>query len=312
MNENQPNLFFIGGMRCGSTSINFLLEQHPEIFMAPVKEPYFYTAEAARRGENTEGDPSGSEVAEPAGRYRDGEAYYGLFAEAGDVAWRGESSHYLYHASVIPTILSDCPEAHFLVVLRNPVDRIFSEYLRLCRIGEERRNFDSFVQEMLMRRGKTHELGPRLDKGLQGKHLAPWLSTVPTGNLKWILFDDFEKGPIDCIQSVFRWLGVDYGFTPEVVHTQRGGIQAGPNVDRIIRSRRFGARRLKKLIPRTSRKKIIDFMHSRTLVRPSLKDSTRAFLSDLYRNDVERLEGMIGRDLSLWLESKSTLPSGGC
>jgi len=44
-----PNLFLIGGMRCGSTTLNLLLDQHPDIFMSGVKEPLYYVVESLRR-----------------------------------------------------------------------------------------------------------------------------------------------------------------------------------------------------------------------------------------------------------------------
>lgn len=41
----KANLFSIGGMRCGSTTIYHHLSSHPQIYMSPVKEPYFFSAE---------------------------------------------------------------------------------------------------------------------------------------------------------------------------------------------------------------------------------------------------------------------------
>jgi hypothetical protein len=44
-----PNLFLIGGMRCGSTALHLLLDQHDDINMSLVKEPCFFNAELKRQ-----------------------------------------------------------------------------------------------------------------------------------------------------------------------------------------------------------------------------------------------------------------------
>jgi len=37
-----PNFLIIGAMKSGTTALYYYLEQHPQIFMSPVKEPNFF------------------------------------------------------------------------------------------------------------------------------------------------------------------------------------------------------------------------------------------------------------------------------
>ncbi|RLA93238.1 MAG: hypothetical protein DRG83_21265, partial [Deltaproteobacteria bacterium] len=39
----KPNLFVVGAMKAGTTSLYYLLKQHPQIYMSPVKEPHFFS-----------------------------------------------------------------------------------------------------------------------------------------------------------------------------------------------------------------------------------------------------------------------------
>jgi len=45
-----PNLFIIGAMRAGTSSLHQYLDQHPEIFMAKSKEPQYFAPHKARYG----------------------------------------------------------------------------------------------------------------------------------------------------------------------------------------------------------------------------------------------------------------------
>ncbi len=111
----QPNLFLIGGMRCGSTTLHLMLGQHPDIYMSPVKEPYFYVAEAMRRNmraqrENPEAKRRLDEYVKR-GKHRELHTYAALFEAVSEEKYVGESSHYLYHPEIASVIFEDCPHA---------------------------------------------------------------------------------------------------------------------------------------------------------------------------------------------------------
>ena len=38
----KPNLYIIGAAKAGTTSIYQYLQQHPEVYMSPIKETYFF------------------------------------------------------------------------------------------------------------------------------------------------------------------------------------------------------------------------------------------------------------------------------
>jgi len=37
-----PNFFIVGAARCGTTSLYNYLQQHPQVYMSPIKEPHFF------------------------------------------------------------------------------------------------------------------------------------------------------------------------------------------------------------------------------------------------------------------------------
>lgn len=304
---SQPNFFFIGGMRCGSTTLNLMLEQHPDIFMSPIKEPNFYLPETIRRlAKPSEADLEELTSLEESGKYRSRDAYFGLFDESDGAEFVGESSHYLYHPRVAKTIHDDCPEAKILICLRNPADRLFSEYLLQLRRGDIQCDFNAFTDELASGFVKgtltDKALVPRLNKGLQHQLILPWIELFGRGNVKLVLFEDLEQNPQTVAADIFDWLSIDSGFSPVVVHTQKGGMPKGKNLTRIFNTRSRLAARIKGLIPDITKKKLRSWLYAKSLERPTMQPKTRLFLMDFYRDDISELQGVLDRSLEHWFE----------
>lgn len=301
----QPNFFFIGGMRCGSTSLNLMLEQHPEIYMSPVKEPYYYLAEALRdiREPSLE-EASFLEIVETGGNYRTRETYQSLFQDVGGAKIVGEASHYLYHSKTAARIAKECPEARILVCLRNPIDRFFSEYLLLLRRGAEKGRFLDFVARYAKPYldGDASEKSnvPKLNKGLQADLLTPWIAQFGRATVKLVLFDDLKHAPKDTMTDIFRWLDINADFSVQRVHVQKGGAQKAKWVTSMMNSKHRFLLQAKSLIPRSAKLKYRALIFSRTLERPEMEAEAQEMLIKFYQDDVEKLSYIVGKDLSEW------------
>ncbi len=300
-----PNFFFIGGMRCGSTSINQMLEQHPGIYMSPVKEPYYYHVEGYRRLDAADApDPQEIKALEAGGRFRTSEAYRSLFDGVKGQQVIGESSIYLYHGHAIPAIKADCPDARILVSLRDPVDRIFSEYQYRLRVGNETGSFADFIETHTRAFRETPGQDPisvsYLNKGLQSRLLAPWLEEFGPDRIKIVLFDDLNAAPEQTMSGVFDWLGLEEGHNPSVIHAEQGGRITRPGVVKLINSKQPVVKSIKNALPKELKSKIRSKLMSKSLERPEFRDEERAFLKSFYRDDIAALEKMIGRDLGAW------------
>lgn len=290
-----PNLYFIGGMRCGSTTLYLLLSQHPEIFMSSVKEPMFWSAENLRR-EGQDADAAFS------GKYITEHAFLSLFSEAGEARWRGEASHYLYHGNVAGLLRNEVPEARIIVSLRNPTDRIFSEYLYWSRSKSFKGTFPDFLSQHGVKWSLDCGIyeaptGSRLPKGLQAEKISTWFDTFGSKRVHVVFFEDLEEKPVTVAQDIYRWLEVDGAFTPQIVHTQKGGVPVKGGLMRVLN---FPKRRIKRFVPRLIREKIRARIYDKILERPVLDPNMRAMLDAYYAEDVARLSQMTGRDLSHW------------
>src|SRR3712207_4104321 len=124
-----PNFLVIGAMKSGTTALYYYLEQHPEIYMSPVKEPNFFSQENA------------ADTVTHIGTYEQ------LFKGASGKKAIGEASHsYLYEPRAAAEIRRYVPKVKLIAILRNPIDRAYSHFLHMVRSGTE--PLDDFAQAL--------------------------------------------------------------------------------------------------------------------------------------------------------------------
>ncbi len=104
----KPDFFIVGAPKCGTTTLYAYLSGHPEVFMPAVKEPNYFLEGPAQLG-----------LDEP--------SYLALFRDAGSADRAGEATPmYLYCESSPAKIKAFNPDAQIIIMLRNPVDFMFS------------------------------------------------------------------------------------------------------------------------------------------------------------------------------------------
>lgn len=114
---SKVNLFVIGVNKAGTSWLYYLLDHHPDIFMADAKELYFF-GEVEDKGPNTL------------------EAYHARFPFHEDYRYFGEATVMYYRsAEVAKKIRSYNPEAKLLAIVRDPIDRLRSQYQYHKQLG---------------------------------------------------------------------------------------------------------------------------------------------------------------------------------
>ncbi len=283
-----PNTLLLGAAKCGTTWLHRTLAGDPRIFMTRVKEPHFFDADAY---------------------YARGLRTYlrHHFRGAADFPVRGESTPQYFHLGrkVAPRVARDLgPEQRFIVVLRDPAERAWSHYLHAVRFGAERASF----LDAIARPAGTGEMDwtEYVQDGLYARQLEPWLDAYPPDRFLFLLTEELAS---DADRLAWR-LGGFLGLAGPV-----SGISApGSNPAARARSPRLAralhvptrlTRVLKRVAPyrvRIGVRRWIDGWNQVPHdVRPSLDPASRERLVDRFRPDVERLQKLIGRDLSDWL-----------
>lgn len=288
-----PNFLIIGAMKSGTTALYYYLEQHPEIYMSPVKEPNFFSSQEQENAADTV-----SHI----------DTYQHLFRGASDEKAVGEASHsYLYDPGAVTEIRRYVPEAKLIAILRNPVDRAYSHFLHMVRSGTE--PLDDFAQALQAEEGIQREptFQDYIGRGLYFDQLKRYLGAFPQEQIRVYLYEDLSDAPISTVQDAFRFLGVDDSFVPDVsLRRNVSGHPKNKTLDGLLRRQSRIKHAAKIYLPARIRwrlSKAFDDLKTRNLVEPPpLQPEVRRQLIGVYREDILKLQDLIHRDLSGWLE----------
>jgi hypothetical protein len=282
-----PDFIIIGAAKSGTTSIYNYLRQHPGVFMSHLKEPDFFALQ---------GDVC------PPKRVNDLEAYIALFSGAGEDQKVGEASTlYLYSAKASKRIRETIPEAKLIAVLRDPSERAYSNFLYWRQMHcEKLTDFSRAVKEEPVRRSEGWMHNWRyVEKGFYYAQLRRYYDIFDPGQIQVYLYDELCDNPAGVMRDVFRFIGVDEGFRPDMsVRYKASRVPISALAGELMRKKNPLRMALHPLLPRGVRTRIREKL---LMSRPGLSQAMRGELVDVYREDILKLQGLIGRDLSGWL-----------
>lgn len=277
-----PNLIVIGGLKCGTTSLHHYLNLHPEVTMSRPKELNFFVAEL-----NWQLGP---------------EWYASHFDSAAAV--RGETSpHYTDRPrldGVPERMRSLLPDARLVYMVRDPIDRMLSHYLHNVGGGYETRPLAEALGE---------QRSAYVDRSRYAFQLDPYLEAFGPERIEIVSREELKNERVETMRRLFAFLGVDPEFTSAEFgrEWETGGAKSGGRfrwMDRAVRLP--GLRALDRNFDRLPERlrwrveKIVHDPSSGPAPKPELSGGMRARLSELFRDDVGRLEQMAGRRFG-WL-----------
>jgi hypothetical protein len=269
--ERLPSFLVIGAIKAATTWISHHLRHSPGVFM-PAIEPHYFTREY-KRGINW---------------------YRGLFAGAERSQIIGEkTADYLANPEAPSRASRVLPDASLITSLRNPVDRAYSDYCMLFRRGTVSAAIEDYLDP------RRAEFRRFLDNGLYHKHINAWLDHYPKERLLVLTMEEVTQGPEESLAAIARLIGLEEP------------LQSSPQSERVNDSREsflpLELRRLLSPLKRavaplrgTAAFETVRATLARPIDYPKLTDDLRLRLTDFYRDDVAKLEGLLGRDLSHW------------
>lgn len=296
----KPNFFIIGAPKCGTTTLAHWLSQTPSVFMSDPKEPHYYSPDYLQAWSRTY-DPRRDD-------------YEALFDQATDahVAVGEASTNYLWSKTAVGNILTDVPDARFIVCLRNPVDMARSLHGHLLFWGHE---VIADFEAAWRAQQKRNEVGEPLvpwfpnpqmlqygDYCSTGTQLERAVEIVDKDRLHVVLIDDLAKTPEATYRGVIDFLraeAADINYRSQNKTRQR----RSNGLHHLVRKIRHGGEgRLPANILAHIRK-----ANERWNVKdgktPALSAQFRRELTDYFKEEVEKLEQITGKDLSAWKQA---------
>jgi hypothetical protein len=293
-----PNFLIFGVQKAGTTSVYSYLKEHPQVYMSPLKETGFMSRPQT-------GEPAASEQVElslggrsPILTLQD---YSALFDGVQDEVAIGEASpNYLFdYEQSAANIKTYIPDAKLIAILRNPIERAYSDYLMNIRqvVG----NRKPLAEQIKTSATTSHTLL----KGLYYDGVNHYLKTFGPDQVKIFLYDDLQKDSNQLMRDFYSFIGVDSDFKANTARRQQTAqVPKNETIHQILQTRNplrsLAGAALRGVMPEAQRQKL----RSRLIAANSqgkegspLSMSDRKLLEDFYREDILRLQDLLQRDL---------------
>ena len=296
--QQKPNFIIIGAMKAATTSLYTYLKQHPDVFMTSIKEPMFFN--------NFQKETNFKLHGRKTKKITTFEQYYTLFNSVKNESAIGEASpSYISNKDCPNLIHKHLPNTKIIAVLRQPVARAYSNYLHARRADRESiSDFETAFNKETER--KTENWSPLYhykSKGYYAEQLEQYFNLFPKENIKVVLFEDLVKNPIRITPEVFKFLNIDNSFIPDT--SKKANVSGTPKglFGLFIMKLRYY-----NLIPNIQFSNyvpgfIIQFIFNSAYKKanPLSADLKKKLTLTYYKEDILKLEKLIGKNLQHWL-----------
>jgi Sulfotransferase family len=299
-----PDFLLIGAPKAGTTALHAALARHPQLFLSRVKEPKYYLC----------GDSPPPSYRGPGDAHSNREwiwqrqRYLDLFADAGQDQGAGESTpFYLYNRDARRRIAADVPNARLVTVLRDPVDRTYSNWMHLWADGLEP---CADVVEACEREPQRIDAGwapfwHYRGLGMYGRQLADLFRYFPREQVLVLRYRSLVEEPHTTLNKVCRFLGVAEDVVTDIPSgNSRPFVHPSPRTRLLGPVVRAGAKAGQFLPPqawRTASRPLVGHLHQRgNPARPRLGAAQREALLAPFLDDIALLERLTGESFDDW------------
>lgn len=306
--DPRPDFLIIGAPKAGTTALHTALTQHPDVFVTRPKEPKYWLCDDAPPPHwNGPGDRHSQQ--EWIWRAHE---YAALFSPARDDQVRGESTpFYLWSRGAHRRIGEALPEVKLIAVVRDPVDRAYSNWMHLWSDGLEpepdfRRAFD--LQDERVGRGYAPFWRYR-ELGLYGEQLEHLHDHVDPARILVMRYRDLVDDPASAVDRASRFLGIREGLVSSIPR-DNARTYAEPGwrtrtIGPVVRAGAAAAQFVPPQVWRRASVPIVAQLSGRAVPRPHLSEDQRAELIQVFTDDIDLLSKLTGEDFHDWLSPVS-------
>lgn len=264
-----PNFFLVGFEKSATTWLYNCLQEHPKIFLPPHRsEVHFFDR-----------------------NYDKGIDFYRKFyrKSKNEKAVGDMTPSYIQDPNIARLIARNFPHAKIIISLRNPVDRLFSDYLH------QNRNTRTNIVLSDYLKNKNY-----LERSLYYKKVKEYFNLFKKNEIFIIIFEKINQGQIELLQKIFRFLEVDDSFNPECINKKMNKYVKPRNIK--IYHGIMGFLKYLRMKHNRYLDHIIEFIKStgvknllvKEKERPRLDSKIRTQLSNYYKEDVKKLSQLTG------------------
>lgn len=193
-----PEFILVGAPKCGTTSLHAMLALHPDVFI-PEYEVFFFDVDDIMVHPDFFFHRDGSSFHDYEGEFEEYLAWYrSLFVDAQPGQLIGEdTTTYLCSPYASSRIAKLLPDVKLIALLRDPVDRAYSQYFHNVRAGRHSVSFERTL--------RTNP-GALLMHGFYYEQLERYRGFMDAGQMLVLFFEDFAADPTGLLRQVCDFL----------------------------------------------------------------------------------------------------------
>ena len=299
----QPSFFIVGAPKCGTTALSKYLNCHPEIFIPEQKELHFFD----------------TDLKTPE-RAKSIEHYLQLFQPGtGKICGEGTTT-YLYSQTAAQEIYRFNPKAKIIIMLREPVEMMYSFHSQLLFNGSSE-TVDDFKKAIALEpsRKEGQQIPDRCsepsllfyrDLAKFSDQVHRYLNIFGADQVKILLFREFTENTAIAFRDILEFIGADPSFEMEFVRMNSNKKVRNKKIQDLVKyppSRILEIGKYFIPLPQAQRRQLLEWVkqqigraNTQQSTRPTLDQNFRTQLTQELRPDIQKLAKLINRDLSHW------------
>ncbi|HAG81574.1 MAG TPA: sulfotransferase [Cyanobacteria bacterium UBA12227] len=303
MTTKQPSFIIVGAPKAGTTALCVYLNRHPEIFIPPKKELNYFNKDipANHKAKNID-------------------EYLNFFSEGKEKVCGEKSPSYLRSKIAAQEIYAFNPDTKIIIMLREPVALLHSFHSQLLLNGssEDIQDFQLALEAETDRRQ-----GKRIPQHCSHKEklfyrdvvkfteqVERYFNTFGRDQVHIIIFDDFQKDPAKVYRETLEFIGVDPTFQTEFPKKNANRKVRNTQLQYLLKYPPSKILEIGKFfipLPRSMRRGILQRIKNKLKKinthktdRDAIDPEFKRKLKKEFAPDIERLSGLLGRDLTYW------------
>jgi hypothetical protein len=268
-----PNFFIVGVAKAGTTSLYKWLSQHPEVYMPLIKEPHYFSSDLAQTVRF---------------KITAEQEYLRLFESAHGFRAVGEASatYFPFGNVVANRIRKAVPQAKILILLRDPIERAYADYLMYYRSGRETLGFYDALR-----------YSPLAHVYVQtySTPVREWLDVFGEERVLLLMFENLRRNPVKLLRDVAEFLSLSEG-PIEHIHfstENAGGVPKG-SVGSLLWNLKENLFPAGAPVPDGVKKL---FRNWTLAPKPPIDKQAVEYLRPVFEEDISSLEVYLGRKL---------------
>ena len=300
MKNKLPNFLIVGAAKSGTSSLHNYLNQHHQVFMPSynkegmkVKEPRFLIKDLVQH------------------RLHNGiwtfEEYQSLFDDVKDEKAIGESTvlYLYYYKHAINNIKHYLGEdVKIIIMLRNPADRAYSAFHHVSRGFKENNSFEKSLEIEKGRMEREENLTPMImykEMGMYYEMVKAYMESFK--NIHIIFYEDFRDNIESEMNKIYNFLGISNNIKIDFItkHNVGGKKWKNEKMKHVFMKDNPMKSILKSVLPEKLSKGMRNkLVNASTNKIGSMKEETREYLNDYFKQDVKKLSELLNKDLQHW------------